>query len=191
MLCEPARRVSVTMGRRDMLPSFRVLSRPVSTTPSARARTTSIEDAFAHSQGRRRGTAQWLREDRLGNDFVCTGRRRHMIKFAGPSESAGCGGGWCGAAGGEPLSQRHPKGTGTRRGSSSFQRAGRPGMTGSRTCVHQIRAVRYCLSNPGRLAQRESASFTQKRPLVRSQYRPPGQRADSIDGRALFSCLSV
>jgi hypothetical protein len=31
----------------------------------------------------------------------------------------------------------------------------------------------------GRLAQRESASFTPRRSLVRSQYRPPGQRSKS------------
>jgi hypothetical protein len=32
------------------------------------------------------------------------------------------------------------------------------------------------IEEPGRLAQRESASFTPRRSLVRSQYRPPGQR---------------
>jgi hypothetical protein len=35
--------------------------------------------------------------------------------------------------------------------------------------------VRFPLPPPGRLAQRESASLTRKRPLVQSQYRPPGQ----------------
>ena len=43
---------------------------------------------------------------------------------------------------------------------------------------------------PGRLAQRESASFTPKRSLVRSQYRPPGQRPCPIDGHGLSRALS-
>src|SRR5438270_11958439 len=41
----------------------------------------------------------------------------------------------------------------------------------------------------GRLAQRESASFTPKRSLVRSQYRPRGQRAYPATGYALFAVL--
>ena len=46
---------------------------------------------------------------------------------------------------------------------------------------------------PGRLAQRERASFTPKRSLVRSQYRPPSSEATSHRGiRPLFvaGCLS-
>src|ERR1700756_35205 len=36
--------------------------------------------------------------------------------------------------------------------------------------------MRYADPWHGRLAQRESASFTPRRSLVRSQYRPPGHR---------------
>src|SRR6266542_3031300 len=42
----------------------------------------------------------------------------------------------------------------------------------------------------GRRPGRYDGSFTPKRPLVRSQYRPPRQRARPIDGRVLFSLLS-
>src|ERR1044071_2809957 len=57
----------------------------------------------------------------------------------------------------------------------------------------------YTGSNPvstsarvrGRLAQRERASLTRKRSLVRSQYRPPGKRSCLIDGHDLFWLLSV
>lgn len=38
----------------------------------------------------------------------------------------------------------------------------------------------------GRLAQRESASFTPKRSLVRSQYRPHSSEAVSLSGEAAF-----
>ena len=48
-------------------------------------------------------------------------------------------------------------------------------------------AMRYCSSSSGRLAQRESASFTPKRSLVRSQYRPrvgpPGLRSRNVPPR--------
>jgi hypothetical protein len=43
----------------------------------------------------------------------------------------------------------------------------------------------------GRLAQRESASFTPRRSLVRSQYRPPSSAAGSDHGTGLvWSCDS-
>ena len=49
--------------------------------------------------------------------------------------------------------------------------------------------VRFPLPPRGRLAQRESASLTRKRPLVQSQYRPPVQRSCLLQfapsGRAL------
>src|SRR4030095_16909968 len=48
----------------------------------------------------------------------------------------------------------------------------------------------------GRLAQRESASFTPKRSLVRSQYRPPSIFAarrplSRVVGKGLFACSSL
>src|ERR1700753_3894661 len=44
----------------------------------------------------------------------------------------------------------------------------------------EARADAVWSSHPGRLAQRESASFTPKRSLVRSQYRPPQLRAGNL-----------
>jgi hypothetical protein len=54
---------------------------------------------------------------------------------------------------------------------------GRPGAGHALVCVSP-RAARIAVrpGGEGRLAQRESASFTPRRSLVRSQYRPPGQR---------------
>ena len=45
-------------------------------------------------------------------------------------------------------------------------------------CVDRVQSRR-----PGRLAQRESASFTPKRPLVRSQYRPHTRQQVNCRGR--------
>ena len=42
------------------------------------------------------------------------------------------------------------------------------------------------VSGGGRLAQRESASFTPRRSLVRSQYRPPSSAAGSEQGTGRF-----
>jgi hypothetical protein len=62
-----------------------------------------------------------------------------------------------------------PQGSGE--GGLSVQRSG------ARPCA-TLRSLRGTGTGrrPGRLAQRESASFTPRRSLVRSQYRPPGQR---------------
>ena len=50
-------------------------------------------------------------------------------------------------------------------------------------------AIGYARGRPGRLAQRESASFTPKRSLVRSQYRPPSSEAMSHRRRWLLRLL--
>ena len=43
----------------------------------------------------------------------------------------------------------------------------------------------------GRLAQRESASFTPRRSLVRSQYRPPGQRLCGSSSKITMGAIPV
>ena len=55
--------------------------------------------------------------------------------------------------------------------------------------MHRSGAIGYSQSLSGRLAQRESASFTPKRSLVRSQYRPPGQGPCFIDEHGPCCCL--
>src|SRR5580693_449802 len=45
-----------------------------------------------------------------------------------------------------------------------------------RGCGRELDPIGQHRTSDGRLAQRESASFTPRRSLVRSQYRPPGQR---------------
>ena len=59
-----------------------------------------------------------------------------------------------------------------------------------RGCGGDLDPIGQHRTSGGRLAQRESASFTPRRSLVRSQYRPPGQRLCGSPSRSLLGSHS-
>ena len=90
-------------------------------------------------------------------------------RLRGPGRAACWGPGWAGGRGGLGAGvgwagPRRREGTRAARAETPADalRYGAPGTP-------------LAAPSPGRLAQRESASFTPRRSLVRSQYRPPGQ----------------
>src|SRR5580693_7588453 len=60
-----------------------------------------------------------------------------------------------------------------------------------RGCGRDVDPIGQHRTSGGRLAQRESASFTPRRSLVRSQYRPPGQRLCRSSSKITMGAIPV